>query len=644
MSWPGSGDADIEDWLTLARGVPLPPAGFIAGHEIVAMMAEANPDAPAVRGGGFELSYGELVTWARRISARLTRAGLGRGDRVALMAEPSVAMVAAVPGITGAGAAYVPVDLAQPDVRLAALLADAQVAAVLATEGAAARASGLDVPLIPIPESPAAEPAGEPALSSFTGSAESGDPVYLIYTSGSTGEPKGVLVEHGHLAASMRARHLVHPGVSVFLLVSPLAFDSSVAGLWGTLEAGGCLVVPSSEQVRDSERLLRLIAEHGVTRMLCVPALYRALLDAADRLGGDLMRSLRLVILAGEALPESLVRRHFAAHKHAVGLVNEYGPTEATVWASYHRFSGPEQVTIGRPIPGGRLYVLDEDRHPVPPGGEGELYIGGPSVARGYFGRPQATAEVFLEDPFAGAPGGRMYRTGDIVRWTGAGTLEFLGRRDDQVKVRGHRVELGMVQAVVREVAGVNDAVVLHDVDGDRLIAFIEAAEGTDSWQLRRSAADQLPEAAVPSEIKVLSELPRTPNGKIDRNALRSALEQPRQPLALDYAVPGDDFAAAVAAAWAQVLGRKEIPLDVNFFDLGGHSLTMFSLRDALEVRCGVRLSVVDLFQSTTVAAQSELVRVLHARGEGEAPDEPTAGQRARASRMRRRARQEGAK
>ena len=159
---------DIEDWLTLARGVPLPPAGFIAGHEIVAMMAEANPDAPAVRGGGFELSYGELVTWARRISARLTRAGLGRGNRVALMAEPSVAMVAAVPGITGAGAAYVPVDLAQPDVRLAALLADAQVAAVLATEGAAARASGLDVPLIPIPESPAAEPAGEPALSSFT--------------------------------------------------------------------------------------------------------------------------------------------------------------------------------------------------------------------------------------------------------------------------------------------------------------------------------------------------------------------------------------------------------------------------------------------------------------------------------------------
>jgi amino acid adenylation domain-containing protein len=605
-------DDELDTLLSLGRGEPLPESDGRAVHELIAEYAQTSPDHVAVDSGGRSLTYGELDAWAGRIAARLAAAGVGRGCRVGLLVEPSTAMVAAALGILRSGAAYVPVNQAYPDQRIAAMLADARVACVVVSALTARRVGALpavevgdtvDGPIAPVV------------------AADADDAAYLIYTSGSTGEPKGVLVEHGQLAASTLARRRVYPGRPVCLLVSPLAFDSSVAGLWGTLSAGGRLVVATAEEVSDPERLVDLVARHQVTRLLCVPSLYGVLLDAGDRSGRDRLRSLDTVIVAGEALPERMVERHFAGLP-GVSLVNEYGPTETTVWASYHRFSAAGPVSIGGPIPGALIYVLDADLRPVPLGTEGELHIGGAGVARGYFGRPQATAASFLDDPFV--PGGRLYRTGDIVRWTADGTLEFRGRRDHQVKIRGHRVELGAVEAELCALNGVRDAVVVANEARTQLLGFVVAGAKATGESLRGPLADRLPAVMVPSRIQVLDSFPRNANGKVDRARLATS----PVPAAAGPADAADGMTAKVAAAWAEVLDLPEIPTEVNFFDLGGHSLTMFQLQDALDSHTGCRPSVVSLFRHTTVAAQAELIRF-----GGVGPEESAAGMRAAGAR-----------
>ncbi|MFD5141831.1 non-ribosomal peptide synthetase [Streptomyces sp. NPDC058401] len=627
---------------------PPPPAGGEAPppvHELVGRFARTVPSRTAVRSGASSIGYGELDAWAGRIAAGLAARGIGRGDRVGVLAEPSTAMVAAVLGIVRSGAAYVPVDPSHPDRRIGGVLADAGVSAVVVTGNGGDRLAGTGVPVISAEavataatgrdteNGAGAGPRGE-AVGGTPGPPAvtvcEGDPAYLIYTSGSTGEPKGVVVEHGQLAASTAARRLVYPGEPVFLLVSPLAFDSSVAGLWGTLTAGGCLIVASPDEVRDPERLVELAERHAVTHLLCVPSLYGVLLDAARRLGGERLRSLETVIVAGEPLPPELVTRHFAQRAGDTALVNEYGPTEATVWASYHRFEAPGPVTIGRPVPGARLYVLDEALRPVPPGGEGELHIGGAGVARGYHGRPEATAKAFTPDPFTDSPTARMYRTGDLVRELADGTLAFLGRRDHQVKIRGHRVELGAVEAHLSELPGVREATVVVDGTGGSLVGFVLAADPTERTDpaepasaaapvdpafLKQQLAMRLPGAMVPARIVVLDRFPRTVNGKTDRTALsRRAAEEPaavRVEVAVGQAprAATGDLPAQVSAAWAEVLKTTHVPGDVNFFDLGGHSLAMYQLREALERHTGQRPPLVALFQHTTVEAQTALLR-----------------------------------
>ncbi|MFE2146972.1 amino acid adenylation domain-containing protein, partial [Streptomyces sp. NPDC059456] len=476
------------------------------------------------------------------------------------------------------------------------------------------------------------------------------DAAYLIYTSGSTGEPKGVVVEHGQLAASTLARRTVYPGRPVFLLVSPLAFDSSVAGLWGTLTAGGHLVVATPDEVRDPERLVELVERHRVTRLLCVPSLYSVLLDAARSLGGERLSSLETVIVAGEPLPPELVERHFAVRTGPTALVNEYGPTEATVWASYRRFDAPGPVSIGRPVPGATLHVLDEALRPVPPGTEGELFIGGAGVSRGYHGRPEATSHAFLDDPFTDTPGARMYRTGDRARWNADGTLAFLGRRDHQVKIRGHRVELPMIEAQLSALSGVREAVVVPDTGASLLTAFVLTPSGPApaAESLREQLAARLPAVMVPARIVCLDAFPRTVNGKADRAALQARADELQPfpgaahtptPTAAAPASRGD-LTAQVAAAWAEVLKAPHVPLDANFFDVGGHSLAMFQLREALERHTGKRPPVIALFKHTTVAAQVAMLRDGDGSTEGAdtaaSAERRAAARRARALRARR--------
>jgi amino acid adenylation domain-containing protein len=599
----------------------------------------------------------------------------------------------------------VPLDQEQPDQRMARVLTDARVGAAVVAGAGAARLAGLGLRLdcfidagvidagvidagvidagvidagvveagvvdagvveAGVVDAGGSNDDGRAAAGLVTDAGDAGpapagavavraaDPAYLIYTSGTTGEPKGVLVEHSQLAASTMARHRVYPGAAVFLLVSPLAFDSSVAGLWGTLSAGGTVVVPSAGEVRDPARLVELVRTHGVTRLLCVPSLYGVLLDAAQRLGTGCLATLDTVIVAGEPLPEALLARHFAVHGGTTALVNEYGPTEATVWASYRRYHEPGPVSIGGPIPGARLYVLDDERRPVPHGCDGELYIGGAGVARCYFGRPEATDEVFLRDPFAADPDARMYRTGDRVRWNDEGTLDYLGRRDLQVKIRGHRVELAAVEAVLRAAPGVRDAVVVADRACTRLSGFVVAdgaavgdgsggvgADGVGSRladAVRRYAADRLTPAMVPARVEVVDALPVTFAGKVDRARLQAMADAQPDPPPPAAAPEAGALTGTVAAAWAEVLGLPQVPLDRNFFELGGHSLAMFQLQDALERHTGTRPSVVALFRYTTVTAQAELIST--GAGGAAAPDRRQAAARRHAARARRQVR-----
>ncbi|OIJ95275.1 amino acid adenylation protein [Streptomyces colonosanans] len=607
----------------------------------MAQLATDRPTAIAVRCGNVAVTYGELVSWARQLSHRLAAAGVGAGDRVALLAEPSAAMIASVLGILGAGAAYVPIDLTQPTARFATILQDAQVKTVVATAHTQPRAAESPIPVVTVANAPDAA-----SSDSFAAAAGPEDPTYFIYTSGSTGEPKGVIVGHRNLAASTQARLMVYPGTPTFLLLSPLAFDSSVAGIWGTLLAGGCLVVASADELRDAEQLVSLVSRHRVDRILCVPTLYGLLLDAAERAGTAPLASLRQVIVAGEALPQPLADRHFAVHSPGVDLVNEYGPTEATVWASFHRLTEIGPVSIGGPVPGARLYVLDGDLKAAPLGVEGELFIGGAGVTHGYFGRPEATAAAFLDDPFAPEPGARMYRTGDIVRWNAEHRLDFIGRKDDQIKVRGHRVEPGAVEETLRLLAGVQEAVVLPDAQGTGLIGFVASAKDADPVSLRRALAEKLPPVMVPGELRVLPELPRNLNGKLDRALLRTLAAEPpaSRPAVAAPSVTGDALTAQVAAAWSEVLGVTKVPLDVNFFDLGGHSLAVFKLQDALERHCGLRPTIVSLFQESTVSAQATFIRTSREQGENTgAAGSAEAGRRARTARLRQQRARRGA-
>ncbi|WP_329620189.1 amino acid adenylation domain-containing protein [Streptomyces sp. NBC_01255] len=606
-----------EELLALGRGQELPEEGREPVHTRVARLRAEDPTAPAAVCGDDEADRGELDAWASRIASRLLAAGVGRGDRVGLLAERSLAAVAATLGILRAGAAYVPVDPANPDERVASVLTDAGVSAVVVTGRQTERLTGslaravvrADAPELRTPEDAGASAAEHTDTVPATAAPE--DPAYLIYTSGSTGAPKGVLVEHGQLAASTLARRQVYPGAPVFLLLPPLAFDSSAAGLWGTLTAGGRLVVAGEDEYRDPDQLVRLVERHRVTHLLCVPSLYGMVLAAAERAGLHRLASLTTVTVAGEALPQALLSWHLEALPGTT-LVNEYGPTETTVWATHGRSDLSRTTDIGGPVPGVRLYVLDDERRLVPRGVTGELYIGGAGVSRGYFGRPDSTERAFLADPFA-ADSARMYRTGDLVRWNDAGTLDFLGRRDNQVKIRGHRVELGAVETALRSCPGIREAVVVPDSALTGLVGFVLADEATDTALTRKELATKLPEAAVPGQLRVLDAFPVTANGKADRKALAELIEKREQmnqtgPETSTAAAPGDTL-AQVTAAWAEVLNVTDVPPTVNFFELGGHSLMMVRLQATLERLTGVRPSPLDLYRCTTVEAQVELIR-----------------------------------
>lgn len=490
------GPEDAESLTRKCLGTAARPVGIDVIDQFEAH-AKASPESLAVVAGSERLAYGELNRRANRLARYLRERGVRPGVFVALLLERSAELIVAMLGVLKAGGGYVPLSARTPDLRLEQILEDLRVSngeqplIVVAAAGAEPR-SGSIVDL-------GAQADGFSAFAAddLDPLAAAEDPAYVIYTSGSTGLPKGVIVERGNLAHSTGARlDYYREPPSSFLLLSSPAVDSSVAGIYWALCAGATLVVPPDRVEQSVDSLIEMIEEESVSHTLVLPSLYHVVLEMAPPRS---LRALECVVVAGEECSAELVRLHH--ERVGCELHNEYGPAEATVWATVANLSSPDSpVTIGRPVPGARVYVLDAERRLLPEGVPGEIYLSGPGIARGYLGRADLTRERFLEDPFAA--GDRMYRTGDRGRWLLDGRLDFLGRADRQVKLRGYRIELGEVERSLEEHPGVREAaVILHEESPEqdahalaRRLGELDAAEmealldqvESGAWETRR--------------------------------------------------------------------------------------------------------------------------------------------------------------
>jgi amino acid adenylation domain-containing protein len=574
-------------------------------HHLVSAAAARRPDAVAIEAVDAILTYAALERRTDQLAGALRARGVGRGSLVGVCLDRTSMLPIALLGVLKAGAAYVPVDPAHPPDRLAYTLTDARVACVVTETRFTAAVAAAGVPLLLVDadttwQSGAAAPREEDATPV--------DLAYVIYTSGSTGRPKGVEIEHRNLVSFLRAMQR-EPGIGasdVLLAVTTPSFDIAGLEMFLPLVAGARMVIASRAETLDGERLRERLDSSAATLMQATPATWRLLIDA----GWDGTPGLT-ALCGGEAMPRDLARELMP---RVDVLWNMYGPTETTIWSTVHKVTDSDRdIPIGHPIANTGVYVLDAAGRLAPPGVPGELCIGGEGVARGYRQRPELTAEKFVTMTLPGRGAERLYRTGDVVRLRGDGVIEFVGRRDHQVKLRGYRIELGEIESVLAEHPTVRRCVVIvrEDSLGDqRLVAYVVAteADGVSEEALRTLLRARLPDYMVPSAIVALDELPLTPNGKVDRKALPT----PR----LVRAVAGSggpgmvmtDAQRKVATIWCTVLQLESVGLHDNFFDLGGHSLLVIRVHAELRRGFGVELTVVDLFQRTTVAAQAALL------------------------------------
>lgn len=573
-------------------GHPVPDTTLVALYE--ARMA-ASPDAVALEYEGQTLSYAQLERRTRALALQLRECGVGRDSVVAVALPRSLELVVALVAVQRAGGAYLPLDPAHPDERLARILASARPACVLAGDAEAARFGAW--PLL----APAQWHADtDVALGAAV---EPGDAAYVIYTSGSTGEPKGVVVEHRAIVNRiewMREQFAIGADDRI-LQKTPATFDVSVWEFFLPLLAGARLVIAPPDAHRDPRAIARLVRARGITALHFVPSMLAAFLAAPEAQG----LAPRRVFVSGEELGAEL-RDRFHEVLDAE-LHNLYGPTEAAVdvsWWPAGRDDDSRPVPIGFPVWNTRLYVLDARMRPLPPGVVGDLYLGGVQLARGYLGRYDLTAERFGDDPFV--PGARIYRSGDVARWREDGAVEFLGRSDHQVKLRGLRIELGEIEAALRSAPGVARAEVVlrEDRPGERrLVGYVQADAPLAADALRAYLAARLPDYMVPAAFVALAGWPLTANGKLDRGALPAPAVQAGE------AAPRTPTERGLAALFAQVLGMEApVGADADFFALGGDSLTAVHLLLAIQQRWRCDPGLGALFATPTVAALAALI------------------------------------
>ncbi len=579
--------------------------------------AQRFPERIALECDGRRWNYAQLLEYSQRLAQQLINEGVRNGDLVAVAVERSMEMVGAVIAVLFTGAAYVPLDPRHPRERLELVLADSEPVAILQSGSlrlnSPARVIDVRGPLPPAPQ--------PPLLASFSSTTLA----YVIYTSGTTGVPKGVAIERGSLFNLLESMKL-EPGImpdDVLVAVTTLSFDIAALELFLPLLTGARLVLATDEEVHDPDALLTLLKRSRATVMQATPGAWRALIDA----GWD--ANLRLKVLCGgEALSRPLAGKLL---ERSTDVWNMYGPTETTIWSSATRVTaGTSKPRIGRPIANTEFYVLDREMLPVPIGFDGELYIGGEGLARGYWNKPELTADRFVENPLRleSASPARLYKTGDLARWHPDGSLELLGRTDFQVKRSGYRIELGEIEASLLRHPDVREAVVLHTATEDtpqaagvtRLLAYVEAGDRASDVALMQELEDHvkraLPEYMVPNVIVPLKELPRNTNGKVDRAALPEVLspsgarglragDTPLQ----RFVPPRDVFERQLTEIWQTTLGLPRISIRASFFSLGVNSLAALRLVTKMNRIFGTDLGLATLLSASTIESVAELIR-----------------------------------
>jgi len=592
--------------------------------------AASNPTAAAILDCGAAVSYGELDRRSDAVAGFLASQGAGRGTRVATLLDRSADAVTALLGILKTGAAYVPLDPRAGTPYLAQTLSDCQPAMVLTATGSMPAGWNADTGSYSTVGIAAALEWARPGMANAPGDdGRSADPAYVMYTSGSTGRPKGVVIPHRAVVGLVVDNPFASFGPSeTFMAMAPLAFDASTFELWGALLNGGQLAImraatPSPQEIGDA------IAANAVTTLWLTAGMFHLMVDEAV----GALRPLRQLLAGGDALSRPHVER---ALRELPGcrLINGYGPTENTTFSCCCTLTteslGQGSVPVGMPVAGTEALVLDDALRPVADGKPGELHLGGEGLANGYLGMPELTAGSFIPHPLDATPGARLYRTGDMVRRRPDGNLEFLGRRDRQVKVNGHRVELDGVEAALRSLPGVLDAAATPRVQGaagTRIDGFLVLSERSTEAEaaVRLAVRETLAPAMAPSAIVVLDRLPLTSNGKVDRAALSRLAANPPAPPSLDAAGPTDATERLLAEVWGSVLGAPVHDLDRNFFDLGGTSLELVRVQAELTRRLGAPVETLTLFEFPTIRTLSRRLRGEASAGTpvGPAPAQP---------------------
>ena len=623
LSQPELPVARLDLWPTDARsafhqasqGPTREPPAEGCVHRMFRAQVERTPDRVALRHEEGVVTFAQLHARANRIARLLEGHGVGPDRPVGLYLERSPDLVAAMLGILGAGGAYLPLDTENPQARLWRMVEDAELDVVITHAGLRGRLPGgvpdvlaldeLDGALDDLPDTPPGS------------SVEPGHLAYVMFTSGSTGRPRGACITHANLAnyVAWKIRTFPPEHGDRFLQKTPVGFDSSVGEIWYPLLTGTELVLARPGGQRDPDYLLSAIREHGITLFKAVPSLYHALL-----LAGGLERcpSLRLLFSGGEALSNAAaleLKRITGAR-----VVNLYGPAEATVSATCFEVGDEavgDQVPIGRAIDNVSAVLLDEAGAPVPLGVVGEIHLGGAGVGRGYLNRPDLTAERFVGDPLADGDGGRLYRTGDLARWRDGDQLEFVGRRDRQVQLRGQRIELGEVEAALAElpgVAGCTVAMLGDEPTSRRLVGYVEAEAPLDEVELRERLADRLLPAMVPSRLVFMDALPRLPSGKVDPGALPPPPARAR----VEGTAPRTPTEGILAGIFARALELDRVGVRDDFFALGGHSLLAVRAMVEVQGRFPGRVALNDLFGFPTVEAMARRIDRRGGRGAGE--------------------------
>jgi amino acid adenylation domain-containing protein len=584
-------------------------------HELFTQQVERTPDAVALIFEEQQISYRELNQRANQLAHYLQRRGVGPDVLVGLMAERSFEMVVGLLGILKAGGAYLPLDPAYPQARLAFMLEDAGARLLLTQARLVSQLQQHGTEVVLLDEDWAAINAESGENATSTTRPE--NLAYVIYTSGSTGQPKGARGTHGGAVNRFHWMWQRYPFAvgEVCCQKTSLSFGDAVWEVFGPLLAGVRSVLIAQADVSDVRRLAQLIAEHGVSRLVAVPSLLRALLESEAGVE-RWWESLRYVVSSGEALSRELagewVRRVAGSR-----LLNLYGSSEVSADVTSQEVGAAERgewgVGIGRPIANTEVYVLDGRLRLVPVGVSGELYVGGAGLARDYLQRAEQTAERFVPHPYSRAGGQRLYRTGDVGRWLADGTLAYQGRMDHQVKVRGYRIELGEVEAAVSLHEGVREAVVVAKEEatggGKRLVCYcvLEDGAAVSAAELREQVRTHLPEYMIPAALVFLAEMPLTPNGKVDRKAL-AILENEQTSLKRHFIAARTETEAELTRIWSQVLGVDQISVNDNLFQIGGHSLIATQLLSRVRVSFGVELILRDLFAEPTIEHMAGMV------------------------------------